>query len=363
MQNGSRSKNIWTRPSLFIRANRRCMTGSWTLDGRLALAARRTQIGELLEAEEVGEAGQGEVEGCELLPYRLVGNCDEVVGVIEGFVTDFAPVCNVGSETELCVVGDCSVTRSGAMIDAGQGGRRSDCSSSQLRRLRLAYCDDRFSSGAFIEAFKNLPLLEDIHIYYTSISKEAIEVAGHFRPLNGDDEALAIAENMPGMRRLQLIGNKLTNSGLQAVLDRCHRLESLDLRQCLNVNIGGDIRKICSERIKELRSPYDSMEDYPFAAVIWGACYDGHEDWLGHAIHGLDQDGPSANSNHGDYRLCFSMQFTIRTSLDWLGLVVEVLMGLVVVVATVDRSASDDRCGVGRVEVSLVDSNGVVVVG
>ncbi|KAK3039748.1 hypothetical protein RJ639_027405 [Escallonia herrerae] len=277
--------------------------------------------GELLEAEEVGEAGQGElvwssISGGEAMVRSTMGLWQELVGR-----------CSSGCTCH---------------------------SSSQLRHLRLAYCDDRFSSGAFIEAFKNLPLLEDIHIYYTSISKEAIEVAGRccpmlksfklnkqayrFPPAECDDEALAIAENMPGIRCLQLIGNMLTNSGLQAILDRCHCLESLDLRQCLNVNIGGDIRKICAERIKELRSPYDSMEDYPFAAVIWGACYDGHEDWLelvdvdffdnydydDMAIHGPDQDGPSTNSNHADYWRCFSMQFTICTSLDWLGLVVEV---------------------------------------
>ncbi|KAG2331371.1 hypothetical protein Bca52824_002551 [Brassica carinata] len=41
-------------------------------------------------------------------------------------------------------------------------------------------------------------------------------------------------------------------------------LEHLDLRQCFNVNFVGDLEKWCSERIKVLRRPNDSTEDYPY---------------------------------------------------------------------------------------------------
>ena len=45
-----------------------------------------------------------------------------------------------------------------------------------------------------------------------------------------EDEALAIAETVPGLRHLQLFGNRMTNDGLKAILDGCPQLESLDLR-------------------------------------------------------------------------------------------------------------------------------------
>ncbi|KAK2980542.1 hypothetical protein RJ640_015927 [Escallonia rubra] len=155
--------------------------------------------------------------------------------------------------------------------------------SSQLRLLRLVCCDD-ISDIGWMEAVKKLPLLEELHLYYTSISKEAIGVVGRCCPLlkslklnnqgsrrpyiDCDDEALAIAENMPGLHHLQLFGNKITKDGLQAILDNCPHLESLDLRQCFNVNFGGNLGKRCSQQIKNVRRPYDSTEDYEFDTDI-----------------------------------------------------------------------------------------------
>ncbi|XVF68325.1 hypothetical protein PTKIN_Ptkin10aG0195800 [Pterospermum kingtungense] len=70
---------------------------------------------------------------------------------------------------------------------------------------------------------------------------------------------------MHGLRHLQLVGNKLSNQGLQAILDGCPYLESLDLRNCYNVNLEGDLGKRCAEQIKNLKRPEDSMHDYQFA--------------------------------------------------------------------------------------------------
>ena len=83
-----------------------------------------------------------------------------------------------------------------------------------------------------------------------------------------DGEALAIAKNMPELRHLQLIGNKVTNDGLQAILDGCPHLESLDIRKCFNVTLSGNLGKRCAERIKNLRHPNDSTHDYGFMAEI-----------------------------------------------------------------------------------------------
>ena len=95
----------------------------------------------------------------------------------------------------------------------------------------------------------------------SSLSEEPLKALGRYCPLlkslkrnqfwdgqprigiEGDEKfdddygALAIAKNMPKLRHLWLIGNRVTNDGLQAILDGCPHLESLDLRKCFNVTL------------------------------------------------------------------------------------------------------------------------------
>ncbi|PSR98714.1 F-box/LRR-repeat protein [Actinidia chinensis var. chinensis] len=156
----------------------------------------------------------------------------------------------------------------------------------QLRRLRLVCCYDVSDEG-LSEAAKKLPLLEELIIIFGNITKEGLENVGRCCPrlkslkyndhgslcFASDDEALAIAETMPGLHQLQLIGNKMTNRGLQTILHGCPHLESLDLRQCFKVYLGGALEKLCSERIKDLRRPHDSTDDYGFDTTV----YDGFE--------------------------------------------------------------------------------------
>ncbi|KAF8112193.1 hypothetical protein N665_0066s0067 [Sinapis alba] len=157
-----------------------------------------------------------------------------------------------------------------------------DCSSN-LRNLKLVKCSLLTSEGV-TEAIVNLPLLEELEVSYCSLSVESLKVVGQAChnlktlklnrlysrfPFVDDDDALAIAETMPRLSHLQLFGNKLTDVGLNAILDSCPNLEHLDLRQCRNVDFFGDLKKRCSERIKVFRRPYDSFLDYPhYEAVI-----------------------------------------------------------------------------------------------
>ncbi|KAK2970070.1 hypothetical protein RJ640_006543 [Escallonia rubra] len=120
-----------------------------------------------------------------------------------------------------------------------------------------------YDMAALIKAFKRLPLLEELRLTYTYMSEEAIEVAGRCCPnlksfrynqfglkqlhIVSDDRAEAIARNMPDLCHLQLIGNALTNNGLQTILDKCPRLESLDLQKCFNISLEGDLERRCSE--------------------------------------------------------------------------------------------------------------------
>ncbi|XVF81983.1 hypothetical protein PTKIN_Ptkin16aG0006400 [Pterospermum kingtungense] len=164
---------------------------------------------------------------------------------------------------------------------------------SNLRRLRLVMCWWNVSDHGLSKAASKFPFLEELEIYFCDFDEDSIEVVGRCCPLlktfkynqegsrfpsyRSDEEALAIAENMHGLRHLQLIGNKLTNRGLQAILDGCPYLESLDLRKCLRVNLEGDIGKRCAERIQNLRRPNDSIHDFEFAAEIDFDDYDGYD--------------------------------------------------------------------------------------
>ena len=134
------------------------------------------------------------------------------------------------------------------------------------------------------EAAAKLPLLEELEISLCSFSKEPLMALGRCCPLlksfklnrqvirsvhiECDEEAVAVAESMPELRHLQLFGNKLTDDGLNAILNGCPHLESLDLRQCLNVKLSGDLGKRCAERIKSLRRPKDPTDDYEFDGEI-----------------------------------------------------------------------------------------------
>ncbi|EEF35763.1 putative F-box/LRR-repeat protein 23 [Ricinus communis] len=155
--------------------------------------------------------------------------------------------------------------------------------SSHLKRLRLL-SSYTLSDAAFSKAAKKFPLLEELDISYCSLSTEALvgvgiscpllrslklNCQGYKRPhIESNEEALAIGQWMPHLRYLQIFGNKLTNDGVQAILDGCPHLEFLDLRQCFNVHLEGELGMLCGERIKDLRRPDDPTDDYPFNPEI-----------------------------------------------------------------------------------------------
>ncbi|KAM7271526.1 hypothetical protein ACFE04_030740 [Oxalis oulophora] len=161
--------------------------------------------------------------------------------------------------------------------------------SSGLKRLRLIACFDITTHG-MVKAATKLPLLEELELTYcTLISKKAVEVIGKScRLLNSfkvnrhlsysyngcDDEALAIAENMCGLHHLQLVGNRLTNNGLQAILKACPQLESLDLRRCVHLCLKGNLKKTCADQVKSLKLPGASIDDFPY----FGYEYDSDDD-------------------------------------------------------------------------------------
>ncbi|KAI3508586.1 hypothetical protein L1887_23594 [Cichorium endivia] len=155
--------------------------------------------------------------------------------------------------------------------------------SSQLKRLEIVCCSGDIQRN-MTQALKKFPMLQELNLYNIKISAEAIEIVGCCCPMlkslkvnhetcmywhGGTNEkslmirnrtAIAIGENIHGLRHLELIGNNMTNIGLQAILNGCGHLESLDLRRCLYIDLKGDMGKKCSEKIKCLKLPKDSLE-------------------------------------------------------------------------------------------------------
>ncbi|KAK1391437.1 hypothetical protein POM88_010493 [Heracleum sosnowskyi] len=84
--------------------------------------------------------------------------------------------------------------------------------------------------------------------------------------LAGAAAAAAAAENLRGLRHLQLIGNDITIVGLLAIIENCSHLESLDTWNCINVGnqLDSDLRTRLSQQIKDLRLPLYSTEDSGF---------------------------------------------------------------------------------------------------
>ncbi|KAK7305698.1 hypothetical protein VNO77_43608 [Canavalia gladiata] len=151
-------------------------------------------------------------------------------------------------------------------------------SKNQLRRLGLVNCW-LISDKALIEVANKFPLLEELEISYTSVSHLSLEAIGQnvrylltlkfnkgaYRsfniPFKLDAEAFAIGKTMQKLRHLELVGNNLTNDGLLAILEGCTQLESLNLRACFNVYLGGSLGKRCRVQIKDLSLPYDHIPE------------------------------------------------------------------------------------------------------
>ncbi|CAA7039079.1 unnamed protein product [Microthlaspi erraticum] len=125
---------------------------------------------------------------------------------------------------------------------------------------------DYIADSGFTSAIVKLPLLEDLEVSACDLSVESLEVVGKCCPnlktlklnnplinYNDDEFAIVIAECIPKLRHLQLLRNRLTNTGLKAILDSCSHLDHLDLRECSNINLVGDLEMRCYEMIRVLR--------------------------------------------------------------------------------------------------------------
>ncbi|XP_006339379.1 putative F-box/LRR-repeat protein 23 isoform X2 [Solanum tuberosum] len=170
--------------------------------------------------------------------------------------------------------------------------------SGKLKRLSIACCYGMVCES-LVEVVQKFPLLEELSLTHTTITIEGIEALGRSCPrlklfeLNnslymgsGDyfdnedvrnEEALAIAKNLPTLHHLQLIGNRMTIKGVEAILDNCPHLVSLDLRLCKYVSLNKVLSNRISGRIKDLKHPHDSLAGLEFS---FEACGEYDEDQM-----------------------------------------------------------------------------------
>ncbi|KAM7271795.1 hypothetical protein ACFE04_031009 [Oxalis oulophora] len=154
------------------------------------------------------------------------------------------------------------------------GAQYHNMKSSGVKILRLVSCFDLTDKG-LISAAAKLPLLEELELTYCRISSAPLKAFGKSCPLLKsfkfnkrrpryrdvcNEEAIAIAENMPGLLHLQLFRSEMTDNGLQAIIAGCPHLESLDLRKCKNLSFKGALKKTCVERVKSLKLPDASLK-------------------------------------------------------------------------------------------------------
>ncbi|KQJ94521.1 putative F-box/LRR-repeat protein 23 [Brachypodium distachyon] len=159
----------------------------------------------------------------------------------------------------------------------------------KLKSLQLSLCDTVSNEG-LAEAIKGCPQLEELEITFCSLFGNVCESVGKACPqlksfrlnerwtilqrefaayegMDDDTEALGIANNMPELQYLQLIGNNLTNDGLMAILDHCPHIQSLDIRQCYNIQMDDAMKYKCA-RIGNLKLPHDPISDFKYRAYI-----------------------------------------------------------------------------------------------
>ncbi|XP_052111845.1 putative F-box/LRR-repeat protein 23 [Arachis duranensis] len=147
------------------------------------------------------------------------------------------------------------------------------CSLQQLRRLQLVNCDN---TEILIKMAKGFPLLEELDItlcdiYKTSVTLKVIgqrcrrlkSLKFNMSGSKGNQDAYAIAQNMPNLRYLKLCRNNLDNNGLSAIFSGCPNLEYIDLGWCSNVDLDGSwLGQEYADKIVDLRYLHASMEDY-----------------------------------------------------------------------------------------------------
>ncbi|KAL5708700.1 hypothetical protein ACHQM5_019466 [Ranunculus cassubicifolius] len=127
------------------------------------------------------------------------------------------------------------------------------------------------SERGLAAVMEGLPLLEEFELWFSYFPKLVVEQVGRccvnlttFRlcqahnETNFDDDASVVSHNMPQLRYLGWIGGKLTNKGLQTLVDGCPHLEHLHLRHSSGRKVRKSMWKRCLSKTISLVLPEES---------------------------------------------------------------------------------------------------------
>ncbi|KAI3709985.1 hypothetical protein L2E82_39758 [Cichorium intybus] len=145
--------------------------------------------------------------------------------------------------------------------------------SSKLKSFSIWDCYD-VSGWGVSQAVKRVPQLEKLHLTDTCTIPEEIEVIGRNCPqlksfetdirepfMECDDQAVAIAKNMPELRHLRIYGLIMTNHGVRAILNGCPHLQSLNIHMFYSFELDRNLVKVCMERIKNFEHNATENDD------------------------------------------------------------------------------------------------------
>ncbi|CAJ2640757.1 F-box protein skip19 [Trifolium pratense] len=116
-----------------------------------------------------------------------------------------------------------------------------------IRRLQISCCI-QISCKGIREFVKEYPLLEELTIEMKMKNTNFI--------VDCEDDEFPIAKPMPRLRHLKIFGIFLNDVKLEAILDCCPLLESLDLCMCICDSFSPSVSKRFHEKIKYFQPPY-----------------------------------------------------------------------------------------------------------
>lgn len=131
----------------------------------------------------------------------------------------------------------------------------------KLRELDISYCYEITHESLVLigRNCSNLKVLKRNFMNWLDPSQHQGIVPNEYLnacPQDGDDEAVAIANSMPGLEHLEIRFSKLSAKGLNSISQGCPSLEFLDVSGCANLT-SRDIANASSSlvHLKEIKKP------------------------------------------------------------------------------------------------------------
>lgn len=81
-----------------------------------------------------------------------------------------------------------------------------------------------------------------------------------------DQEALIIADTMKGLQRLDYAFNRLSDTGVEAILTQCKALTHLEIQGCWNVELKGDLEARCKNLVNFQKPWIDDHDDLIYSS-------------------------------------------------------------------------------------------------